>query len=34
MHADVTMQHTEQKAVWSKSLYGNCREMFDEVKFL
>jgi len=34
MHADVTMLHTDMEAVWPQSLYGNCREMFDEVKFL
>jgi len=25
MHADLTMQHTNQEAVWPQSLYGNCR---------
>jgi hypothetical protein len=34
MHADVTMQHTNQEGVWPQSLYGNFRVMFDEMKFL
>ena len=34
MHADVTMQHTNQGAVWTQNLYGNCREKLEEMKFL